>query len=199
MMEPVEFPQAALAPQVPEWAVTGTAKSRGNMITSLHMDFNEMEVHLRGLEAKFRHAQQMRRGRKTGMREDAEIVLVGYGIVGRILKAVTVEARAEGLPVGLLRPITLSPFPAAPLQRLAERARVFLVVEMSNGQMVEDVRLAINGARPVEFLNRMGGNVPSHDEVLAEVRQAGAEAPAGGAVRKRSRWPMSSQWFLNTR
>jgi len=97
--------------------------------------------------------------------------LVGYGIVGRILKAVTMEARAEGLPVGLLRPITLSPFPTTQLYRLAERARVFLVVEMSNGQMVEDVRLAVNGARPVEFLNRMGGNVPSHDEVLAVVRQ----------------------------
>jgi pyruvate/2-oxoacid:ferredoxin oxidoreductase alpha subunit len=130
-----------------------------------------MEVHLRGLEAKFRHAQLHETRAEDWYAQDAEIVLVGYGIVGRILKAVTVEARAEGLPVGLLRPITLSPFPAAQLHRLAERARVFLVVEMSNGQMVEDVRLAINGARPVEFLNRMGGNVPSHDEVLARVRK----------------------------
>ena len=130
-----------------------------------------MEIHLRSLEAKFRRAQQLETRAEDWYAEDAEIVLVGYGIVGRILKAVTVEARAEGLPVGLLRPITLSPFPAAQLQQRAERARVFLVVEMSNGQMVEDVRLAINGARPVKLLNRMGGNVPSHDEVLAMVRK----------------------------
>jgi pyruvate/2-oxoacid:ferredoxin oxidoreductase alpha subunit len=171
MMEPVEFPQAAVAPQVPDWAVTGNAESRGNLITSLHMDFNDMEVHLRGLEAKFKRARLLETRAEDWYAEDAEVVLVGYGIVGRILKAVTVEARAEGLSVGLLRPITLSPFPTAQLQHLAERARAFLVVEMSNGQMVEDVRLAINGARPVEFLNRMGGNVPSHDEVLAVVRK----------------------------
>jgi pyruvate/2-oxoacid:ferredoxin oxidoreductase alpha subunit len=104
---------------------------------------------------------------------------VGYGIVGRILKAVTAEARAEGINVGVLRPITLYPFPTLNFQRLAKRARVFVVVEMSNGQLIEDVRLALDGARPVKFLNRMGGNVPSHDEVLALVRKlARRSAPA---------------------
>ncbi len=103
--------------------------------------------------------------------EDAEIVLVGYGIVGRILKAVTAEARESGLKVGVLRPITLYPFPSMHLRRLAQTAKVFIVVEMSTGQMVEDVRLALNGARPVEFLSRVGGNVPSHEEVLGFVRE----------------------------
>ena len=103
--------------------------------------------------------------------DDAEIVLVGYGIVGRILKAVTAEARAAGLKVGVLRPITLYPFPTVQFQRLAFSARVFAVVEMSNGQMLEDVKLALNGARPVEFLSRVGGNVPSHAEVLALVNE----------------------------
>ena len=98
-------------------------------------------------------------------------MLVGYGIMGRILKAVAAEARADGLKVGVLRPITLFPFPKLHFQRLAETARVFVVVEMSNGQMVEDVRLALNGARPVEFLSRVGGNVPSHEEVLGFVRE----------------------------
>jgi pyruvate/2-oxoacid:ferredoxin oxidoreductase alpha subunit len=102
---------------------------------------------------------------------DAEIVLVGYGIVGRILKAVTAEARAAGLKVGVLRPITLYPFPKVQFQRLAFNARLFVVVEMSNGQMLEDVKLALNGSRPVEFLNRMGGNVPSHEEVIRFVRE----------------------------
>ncbi len=98
-------------------------------------------------------------------------MLVGYGIVGRILKAVTAEARADGVKVGVLRPITLYPFPVVQFQRLAFKARVFLVVEMSNGQLIEDVKLALNGSRPVEFLSRMGGNVPSHEEVLEFVHE----------------------------
>ena len=77
--------------------------------------------------------------------------------------------------MGLLRPITLYPFPVTEVKRLARRARVFVVVEMSNGQMVDDVRLALNGARPVEFVNRMGGNVPSHEDVLGLVRKLAAE------------------------
>jgi len=102
--------------------------------------------------------------------EDAEIVLTGYGIVARILKAVAAEARTMGLKVGVLRPITLFPFPTAHFQRLAKNAQVFVVVEMSNGQMLEDVRLALNGARPVEFFSRVGGNVPSHDEIFRIVQ-----------------------------
>ena len=171
MMEPVEFPQAAAAPRQPTWAVTGTAETRANLITSLYLDPDELEAHQRGLEAKYRLAEQRETRAEEWSTEDAEIVLTGYGIVGRILKAVTSEARADGLKVGLLRPITLYPFPRAHFQRLARRARVFIVVEMSNGQLIEDVRLALNGARPVEFFSRVGGNVPSHQEVLALVRE----------------------------
>jgi pyruvate/2-oxoacid:ferredoxin oxidoreductase alpha subunit len=171
MMEPVEFPQRAIAPSEPEWAVTGTAETRGNLISSLHMDINDMEARLRAMEEKYRRAEHEDTRAEEWFAADAEIVLVGYGIVGRILKAVTADARAGGINVGVLRPITLYPFPSLNFQRLAKRARVFVVVEMSNGQMLEDVRLAVNGARPVRFLNRMGGNVPSHDEVLAFVRE----------------------------
>ncbi|MGH9561362.1 MAG: hypothetical protein ACRD3S_07900, partial [Terracidiphilus sp.] len=81
------------------------------------------------------------------------------------------EARTEGLKIGVLRPITLYPFPVAHFQQLAAHSKLFVVVEMSNGQMIEDVKLALNGSRPVEFLNRMGGNVPSHEEVLRFVRE----------------------------
>jgi pyruvate/2-oxoacid:ferredoxin oxidoreductase alpha subunit len=171
MMEPVEFPLKAIAPRLPEWAVAGTAESRGNLINSLHLDCDELEAHNRHLEDKYRQAEQHEVRAEELHTEDAEIVLVGYGIVARILKAVTAEARADGLNVGVLRPITLYPFPKAHFQRLARTARLFVVVEMSNGQLVEDVRLAVNGARPVEFLNRMGGNVPSHEEVLRFVRE----------------------------
>ena len=171
MMEPVEFPQLATPPQLPSWAVAGTAASRGNLVNSLHLDQDELEKHVLALEAKYKLAEQREARAEEWMTADAEIVLVGYGIVGRILKAVTAEARAAGLKVGVLRPITLYPFPAAHFQRLAFCARFFVVVEMSNGQMLEDVKLALNGSRPVEFLNRMGGNVPSHEAVLKFVQE----------------------------
>jgi len=170
MMEPVEFPQIAVEPRQPDWAVTGTEATRGNLITSLHLDSDALEAHQGHLEAKYRRAQECEVRAEEWRTEDAVIVLVGYGIVARILKAVAAEARDLGLKVGVLRPITLFPFPAKHFQRLAKNARVFVVVEMSNGQMVEDVRLALNGARPVEFFSRVGGNVPSHEEVLKIVK-----------------------------
>ncbi|MGD0733614.1 MAG: 3-methyl-2-oxobutanoate dehydrogenase subunit VorB [Terracidiphilus sp.] len=170
MMEPVEFPQEAIAPHLPEWAVAGTAESRGNLVNSLHLECDELEAHNRDLETKYLCAEQLETRAEEWHTDGAEIVLIGYGIVARILKAVASEARDCGINVGVLRPITLYPFPKQHFQRLAQHARVFVVVEMSNGQMLEDVRLALNGIRPVEFLSRMGGNVPSHEEVLKFVR-----------------------------
>lgn len=169
MMEPVAFPDQAVEVPAPEWAVTGTAETRTNMVSSLFMGVDELEAHVRKLEKKYKLAEQCEARAEEWFTDDAEIVLVGYGIVGRILKAVTTDARAAGLKVGVLRPITLYPFPTANFQRLAQRARVFVAVEMSTGQLVEDVRLALNGARPVEFLSRVGGNVPSHEDVLRYV------------------------------
>jgi pyruvate/2-oxoacid:ferredoxin oxidoreductase alpha subunit len=174
MMEPVEFPDEAILPSTPRWAVTGTAETRRNLVNSLHMGIDELEAHVRHLEAKYLVARRREARAEKWFTDDAEIVLVGYGIVGRILKAVCAEARAAGLKVGLLRPITLYPFPEEQFQSVAARARVFAVVEMSNGQLRDDVRLALNGARPVEFLNRLGGNVPSHEEVLEFVRALAA-------------------------
>ncbi len=182
MMEPVEFSQTAAETHLPKWAVAGTAESRGNLITSLHMGSDDLEAHVRHLEAKYKLAEQNETRAEEWHTDDAEIVLVGYGIVGRILKAVVADARAAGLKVGLLRPITLFPFPTQHFQRLVPRARVFLVVEMSTGQLVEDVRLALNGARPVEFLGRMGGNVPSHEEVLEFVRKLARRTPPALAL-----------------
>jgi len=179
MMEPVEFPSRAVLPDPRPWAVTGEANTRGNLITSLHIGIDELESHIRHLETKFKRVERSEARAEEFCLDDAEIVLVGYGIVGRILKAVTAEARAEGLPVGVLRPISLFPFPAAHFQRAAMKVSVFLVVEMSTGQMVDDVRLALDGIRPVEFYGRCGGNVPSHEEVLSLVRKlAQTHAPA---------------------
>jgi pyruvate/2-oxoacid:ferredoxin oxidoreductase alpha subunit len=171
MMEPVEFPQTAIEPRMPDWAVAGTKETRANFFTSLVLDNDGLEKHQLALEAKYRRVEECEVRAEEWQTEDAEIVLVGYGIVARILKAVATEARANGIKVGVLRPITLYPFPTRNFQRLAKKARVFVVVEMSNGQMVEDVRLAVNGARPVEFFSRVGGNVPSHEEVLKIVKE----------------------------
>jgi 2-oxoisovalerate ferredoxin oxidoreductase alpha subunit len=184
MMEPVEFPQVATEVCAPDWAVAGTAASRGNLINSLHLDCDEMEAHSRALEAKYRRAENCEARAEEWQTQDAEIVLVGYGIVARILKAVAAEGRAEGIPVGVLRPISLYPFPSSNFRQLAERARVFAVVEMSNGQLVDDVRLALNGARPVEFLGRGGGNVPSHQEVLTLVRKLAGRVLPHAAPQK---------------
>ena len=175
MMEPVEFPHAAIEPHLPDWAVDGTAATRPNLINSLHLDCDEMEAHSRALEAKYRGAEANEARAEAWFTDDADIVLVGYGIVARILKAVAAEARAEGIRAGVLRPITLYPFPVLDFRRAAQTARVFLAVEMSNGQMVDDVRLALNGACAVEFLGRGGGNVPSHHEVLERVRSIHSE------------------------
>jgi pyruvate/2-oxoacid:ferredoxin oxidoreductase alpha subunit len=171
MMEAVEFPDAAICPPSPPWAVMGTAQTRPNFINSLHLDQDEMEAHNRALERKYRQIEMNEPRAEHYHTEGAEIVLVGHGIVARILKAVTQQARAEGIPAGLLRPITLYPFPVTQFQRLARQARMYLVVEMSNGQLVDDVRLALEGVRPVEFYGRMGGNAPSAEEVLAVLRE----------------------------
>jgi pyruvate/2-oxoacid:ferredoxin oxidoreductase alpha subunit len=170
MMEPVQFPDAAMQHFAPAWAVTGTRETRSNLINSLHLDQDELEAHNRAMEAKYREIEMKEPRAENYFTEDAEIVLVGYGIVARILKAVTQQARFEGMRVGLLRPITLYPFPVTQFQRAARRSRMFLVVEMSNGQLVDDVRLAVDGVRPVEFYNRMGGNAPSADEVMNVLR-----------------------------
>jgi pyruvate/2-oxoacid:ferredoxin oxidoreductase alpha subunit len=166
VMEPVEFPRDVVAPSTPEWAVTGTAESRRNLITSIYLDPPDMERHIQKLEAKYRRLEARHVQAERYRTDDAEIVLVGYGIVSRVLQAVVEQLREHGLRVGMLRPITLFPFPSDILREVAGHTRLFAVVEMSTGQMVDDVRLALNGRRPVEFYGRCGGVVPSAEEVL---------------------------------
>jgi len=147
--------------------VLGNAETRKNMVTSLFLEPDVLERHVRKLEAKYKEAERHEVRFESWRTDDAEIVLVGYGIVGRILKAAVELARARGIAVGLLRPITLFPFPSPQLRQLAKHVKAFVVVELSTGQMVDDVRLALAGAAPVEFLSRVGGNAPSAEDVLA--------------------------------
>ena len=166
MMEPVEFAARAVLPPPPGWAVLGNAETRHNLVSSIHMEPDAMERHVRKLEAKYHEAERNEVRAEAWRTEDAEIVLVGYGIMGRVLKAVVELARARGIRAGLLRPITLYPFPAAELRALAHQAKAFAVVELSTGQLIDDVRLALGGRTPVELFGRVGGNVPSAEDVL---------------------------------
>jgi pyruvate/2-oxoacid:ferredoxin oxidoreductase alpha subunit len=170
MMEPVEFAAQAIEPAPAPWAVRGNAATRPNLISSIYLEPDRLEQHVRKLAGKYARAEREEVRYQAVRTEDADLILVGYGIIGRILKSVVALARAAGLKVGLLRPITLYPFPTLPLRELAGSARAFCVVEMSMGQMIEDVRLSVEGRRPVEFYGRQGGNVPTAEEVLEFVR-----------------------------
>ncbi len=171
MMEPVEFAAPIAVPQPPAWAVTGDAATRRNLVTSIYLEPDLLERHIRKLETKY-HRAEREAARAEGFRTgDADIVLVGYGITARVLKAVVEQARTRGLAAGLLRPITLYPFPVAQIRELCAHAKAFAVVEMSTGQLLDDVRLALEGRVSIEFFSRVGGNVPSAEEVLAFLEQ----------------------------
>jgi 2-oxoisovalerate ferredoxin oxidoreductase alpha subunit len=176
MMEPIELQeQASTAPDKP-WAVKGTPETQQNLISSIYLEPDDLEKHERRLEGKYKLAQQLEPRHETYRTEDAEILVVGYGIVSRVLRSAVDEARERGLRAGLFRPITLWPFPSHALAELAARCNSVLTVEMSTGQMVEDVRLAVNGRVPVELYSRVGGNVPSVEEVHARMLEcAGVE------------------------
>ena len=169
MMEPVAFPPLALEAPANGWAVHGDAETRGNCISSIHLQATEMEKHIQALERKYAKAEEYCIDSESYLTEDAEIVLVGYGIISRILRSAVDLARRDGLRLGLLRPISLWPFPKPMLQSLAGQTRCFFVCELSCGQMVEDVRLAVRDQVPIHFYGRQGGMVPTPAEVLERV------------------------------
>ena len=167
MMEPVEFSPSQEKPLEKPWAASGMhGRTTPNVINSLFLKADELEAHNIELQKIYRQIEISEVKWEEVNTEDAELVLVAYGITSRICQTAMVMARAKGMKVGLLRPISLWPFPAEPLARIAKTADRFLTVEMSAGQMVEDVRLAVNGAKPVEFYGRTGGMIPSPQEIF---------------------------------
>jgi pyruvate/2-oxoacid:ferredoxin oxidoreductase alpha subunit len=181
MMEPVAFPEPlGPAPEKP-WALSDQPETSDNVITSIFLNPDEMEervVHLQEVYDRIQNNEVRYEGLYL---DDAEWVLVGFGVVSRILRSIVEDARAEGLKVGLFRPQTLWPFPMAEIRELSERVEGLLVVEMNNGQMVDDVRLTVAGRCPVEFFNRMGGNVPDARKIADLLRSFMQTTPSGKA------------------
>jgi 2-oxoglutarate ferredoxin oxidoreductase subunit alpha len=174
MMEKVEFREYDPAEHVPPkpWATVGKPPTRErNIITSLQLESEDMEKVNLKLQEKFRAIEAKEVRFETIMTEDAEVLLVAYGLGARIAQKAVQLARAEGIRAGLLRPITLWPYPYDAVRSLADQVRSILVVEMNAGQMVEDVRLGVEGKTPVSFYGRMGGIIPAPEEVLRELKQ----------------------------
>ena len=176
MMEKVVLPpfkprrtMEELIAQCP-WATTGKVNRPRNIITSLALEPEVMEATNNRLQAKYKLIEENEVRYEEYMLDDADYVFVAFGSSARICKHAVEIARAEGIKVGVLRPITLFPFPTKKIQELAQRVKGFMSVEMSAGQMVEDVRLAVNGKRPVGFYGRQGGIVPSAEEALESLK-----------------------------
>ena len=170
MMEKVSLPaEGSLPPGDKPWATVGKPASRErNIITSLFIEPERMEEVNLHLQKKYHEIQQEVRYEEIET-NDAEILLVAFGLAARIAQKAVELAREKGIKAGLLRPITLYPFPSQIIASLSRKVISFLVVEMNAGQMVEDVRLAVAGGRPVAFKGRMGGMIPSPEEVLEEI------------------------------
>lgn len=172
MMEPVDF-EAREARALPEktWACNGHNNERkANIVNSLYMAPEDLEKTIIDRFERYEEIQNNEVRFEEYLTDDADYIIVSYGITARIAKTAIKSAREEGIKVGLLRPITLSPFPSKKLSELAENAKAFLSIEMNMGQMVNDVKVAIDCKRPVKHFGRTGGVIPTPEEILDEIR-----------------------------
>ena len=179
MMEPVVLPPARDPKDLPAkpWATTGTHLQRPhNIANSLRLDAHELEDLIRARYERYDRIKATEQRAETYLTDDADVVIVAFGASSRISRSAVNKARAEGLRVGLVRPISLWPFPEKVIDEVVRGgAKAFLSVEMNMGQMVDDVRLAVNGRAPVSFFGRTGGVIPTPGEVLAQVEALAAK------------------------
>ena len=174
LMEPVELPPMRALSDIPEkdWATDGAFGEKRRILNSLLIDPDTLEPHVQAMQKTYAEIAQNETRCETYLCEDAEIVLTAYGTVGRIAKSAVDALRKAGVKAGLIRPITLFPFPAEAYRAAANTAKAFLTVELSLGQMVEDVELAVGGKKPVYFFGRQGGNVMTEEEILDAAKEA---------------------------
>jgi 2-oxoisovalerate ferredoxin oxidoreductase alpha subunit len=172
MVEPLMFPEEALKPEIDtSWAVCGNQETRKNLVTSIFLNFDQLEDFNYRIQDKYQEIKEKEVDFEEYYMDDAEVVVVAYGISSRIARSAVDWARNNGLKAGLFRPKTLFPFPEKQLRKLAERDCKFISVEMSNGQMREDIVLAIQCQRPVELVNRMGGNLMDQKSIVDKIRE----------------------------
>ncbi len=172
MMEPVELEMGEVNEHDKSWAVTGTKMARKhNIINSLSLNSEQLEQQNFERFERYKKIEENEVMYEEFMMDDAEICVVAFGIASRVSKNAIMEARAKGIKVGMIRPITLWPFPKKALEAAAEKCKAFISVELSMGQMIEDVELAIRCKRPVTLCNRVGGMIPSSEQVLATIEQ----------------------------
>lgn len=173
MMEPVEFPtkkegsEAAAKP----WATNGHKNQRKkNIINSLYIEPEELENLIKERYERYDKIKEEEQRAEEFMTEDADIVIVAFGASSRVSRSAVMQARAEGIKAGMIRPITLWPFPDKTIEKVVPTAKEFLCVEMNMGQMVDDVKLVVNGRKNVSFFGRTGGVIPTPAEVLDQIR-----------------------------
>ncbi|MCL2806589.1 MAG: 3-methyl-2-oxobutanoate dehydrogenase subunit VorB [Coriobacteriia bacterium] len=175
MMEPVELPEPIDPKSLPakDWAVTGTqGKRKNNKVNSLRLAAQDLEDAVLERYARYQTIKETEQLAQLELVDDAEVVVVAYGAASRIVRSAIMLAREEGIKVGMIRPITLWPFPTQAIQAACKTAKAFLTVELNTGQMVDDVRLAVTQGLPVSFFGHSGGVVPTPTEVLVAIKKA---------------------------
>jgi len=189
MMEPAQMPEMRPLQRANwDWATDGKmGKRERRILSSIYIEPVDEEIMNLRLLNRWQTIQANEVRYKEYFLDDADIVIVGFGTAGRVALSAVRQARAEGIKVGLLRPITVSPFPSEVIDQLVGRAGAFLVTEMNSGQMLEDVRLAVRGRVPVEFYGRLGGVVPFPDEILSEIHRM-AKTKLSANIHPRDAW-----------
>ena len=174
MMEPVSFPEITAAPVEKPWATTGHGnKRKHNIVNSLYLQAPDLNRNVHERFERYEVVKANETDAELYLTEDAEIVVTAYGATARVVKSAVNKAREEGIKAGMVRPKTLWPFPVKEINEGTASAKAILCVEMSMGQMIDDVKLAINCSKPVEFFGRTGGVIPTPTEVLAEIKKIG--------------------------
>jgi len=173
MMEPIEKRKTQSKNRKmfdKSWALTGAKNRKPNIIRSLYLGEGVLEALNLRLQAKYQEIRKKEMRYEGLQLDDAQIVLSAYGSMARICKPVVLQLRKKGIKAGLIRPISLWPFPTEIFAKTAEKVKNFLVVEMSSGQMLEDVQLAVNGQAKIDFYGRMGGGIPEEEEIIKSVK-----------------------------
>ncbi|MFQ6066361.1 MAG: 3-methyl-2-oxobutanoate dehydrogenase subunit VorB [bacterium] len=171
MMEGVDFKEEIKTAKEKDWIV-GQGKERPpNIIRSLFLEEGVLEEHNQKLQEKYARMRRLEVKFESAQTDDAKLLLISYGSMARLTSEVVTRLRKKGIKAGLLRPVTLWPFPYSPIRKLTEKVKLVFVVEMSEGQMLEDVKLAVEGRVPVHFYGRLGGGVPTPLEVVERIEE----------------------------